>query len=133
MANHSADFLRLAGEAKQRIIEVTPAEAKKLFDSGAIVLDVRDREEFEAEHLKGAAHLSRGKLEMQIHEIAPDKHSMIICYCNGGNRGALAADTLRAMGYSRVHSIQGGLRACASLPESSPLSIESDSLSRART
>lgn len=109
--NHSEDFLRLADAAKRRIKEVSPAEADELAATGAIVLDVRDKEEFEQDHIEGAAQLSRGTLEMRINEVAPDKDAPIVCYCAGGNRGALAADTLQQLGYKNVWSIAGGLKA----------------------
>lgn len=108
---HSEEFLRLANEAKQRIREIAPAEVDALSRAGAVVLDVRDKEEFEEGHLEGASHLSRGTLEMRIHEVVPDKNTPIVCYCAGGNRGALAADTLQRMGYTKVASIAGGLNA----------------------
>lgn len=111
MAQHSEDFRRLANEAKQRVKEVSPDEVNELVNAGAIVLDVRDKEEFEAEHIEGATHLSRGTLEMRVHEVVPDKNTPIVCYCAGGNRGALAADTLQKLGYKSVCSIHGGLMA----------------------
>lgn len=109
--NHSEDFLRLADEARQRIKEVSPAEADELAKRGAVILDVRDKEEFEQEHIEGATQLSRGNLEMRINEVVPDKDAPIVCYCAGGNRGALAADTLQNLGYKNVFSIKGGLKA----------------------
>ena len=108
---HSAEFLRLANEAKQRIQEIAPAEVDALARAGAAILDVRDQEEFETGHIEGASNVSRGTLEMRIQEVVPDKNTPIVCYCAGGNRGALAADTLQKMGYTRVVSIAGGLNA----------------------
>jgi rhodanese-related sulfurtransferase len=110
MKQHSEVFIRLANEARQRIREVTPAEAHELLSSGAVVLDVRDREEFASEHIEGATHLSRGTLEMRVHELIPDKRTPVVCYCMGGNRGALAADTLQSLGYTSVTSIRGGMK-----------------------
>ncbi|SDM16488.1 Rhodanese-related sulfurtransferase [Franzmannia pantelleriensis] len=111
MANHSEAFLRLANEAKARIKEVSPAQAKQMIRDGALVLDVRDKEEFEQGHIDEALNISRGTLEMRIGEAAPDKQAPIVCHCAGGNRGALAADTLQRMGYTQVVNIQGGLKA----------------------
>lgn len=108
---HSEEFLRLANEAKQRIKEIAPAEVNELSQAGAVVLDVRDKEEFSQGHIEGASNVSRGTLEMCIHEVVPDKNTPIVCYCAGGNRGALAADTLQKMGYTKVASIAGGLKA----------------------
>lgn len=116
MDDQPNDFLRLANAARQRIQEISPAEARRLADTGALLLDVRDKEEFAAGHLKGAKNVSRGTLEMRIAEAAPDKNAPIVCYCAGGNRAALAADTLQQMGYRRVSSIAGGLQACTPPP-----------------
>ncbi|EWG99919.1 rhodanese-like domain-containing protein [Halomonas sp. BC04] len=111
MTKHSDDFLRLANDARQRITEVSPAEARERVAEGALLLDVRDREEFESGHIDGAMNISRGTLEMRIGEVAPDRQAPIVCHCGGGNRGALAAETLQKMGYTRVVSIEGGLKA----------------------
>ncbi|SEP76673.1 MULTISPECIES: rhodanese-like domain-containing protein [Pseudomonas] len=112
MANHSDDFLKLAADAKSRIRQVSPVEAEQLVDQGALLLDVRERDEFERGHLDGATHMSRGILEMHIGELAASKATLIVCYCGGGNRGALAAESLQRMGYTQVVSIEGGLAAC---------------------
>ena len=107
----SEDFLRLANDAKQRIKEIPPTEVNQLTRTGAILLDVRDKEEFQQGHIEGASNVSRGTLEMRIQEVVPDKSTPIICYCTAGNRGALAADTLQQMGYKKVSSIAGGMQA----------------------
>lgn len=75
------------------------------------VIDVREKEEFDSGHIDGAAHVGRGVLELKIDDVVPDKNTPIVCYCAGGNRGALAAETLQKLGYTQVFSIAGGLRA----------------------
>lgn len=105
------DFLRLVEKARQRIREIPPSELGARVRAGATVLDVRDRDEYCQWHIQGASNLSRGTLEMRIHELVPDKNAPIVCYCGGGARGALAADTLQKMGYRNVASVAGGLRA----------------------
>ena len=109
--NHSEDFLRMANAAKSRIKEIQPSEVGAHQADGVLLLDVRDKEEFEQGHIDGATNLSRGHLEMRIHEIAPEKDTPIVCYCAGGNRSALAVDTLQQMGYTNVISVCGGLKA----------------------
>jgi rhodanese-related sulfurtransferase len=118
--HHSEDFLRLASEAKKQIRELPPLQALKLVQDGAVLLDVREKDEFAKDHLPAAAHLSRGLLEMRVHEVAPDKTQPIVCYCSGGNRGALAAATLKQMGYTQVFSIAGGLDACRTKTPAAP-------------
>jgi rhodanese-related sulfurtransferase len=109
---HSEEFLKLAAEAKSRIRQMAPEDVELAIRTGrAVVLDVREKEEYEQKRVPFALHLSRGVLEMRIHEVVPDKMAAVICYCSGGNRGALAADTLLRMGYVNVVSIEGGLSA----------------------
>lgn len=74
------------------------------------MLDVRTAEDFAEDHLEQAVLLPSTELE-RIAEIAPDKSTPIVCYCNGGNRGVISADQLREMGYKHTMSIKGGLRA----------------------
>lgn len=106
---HPPEFLALVAEARARIREVAPDEVAALIEAGAVVLDVREKDEFAGQHIEGAVNISRGVLEMRVTEVVPDKGAPVVCYCGGGNRGALAADTLRKMGYENVASIAGGL------------------------
>lgn len=111
MTHRNGGTLDRAKEAKKRITEVVPSEAQKQIVEGALLLDVRDPEKFESGHIDGAVNISNDQLEVRIGDVAPDQQTPIVCYCAGGNRGALAADALQQMGYSRVVSIEGGLRA----------------------
>jgi rhodanese-related sulfurtransferase len=106
---HPPEFLAFVAEAKARIREVAPDEAAALIRAGAVVVDVREKDEFAGQRIEGAVNVSRGVLEMQVGEVVPDKSATVVCYCGGGNRGALAADTLQKMGYENVVSIAGGL------------------------
>ncbi|MEX0612795.1 MAG: rhodanese-like domain-containing protein [Pirellulales bacterium] len=104
-------FAQLTADAKSRVREVSPVEASKQHAQGAVLIDVREREEFEQGHAPGAVHLSKGVLELRIEEAIPDPATPIICYCGGGSRSALAADNLQKMGYTNVASLAGGLKA----------------------
>lgn len=108
---HSPEFLAIAEAAKKRIREASPREVRQLTAKGAVIIDVRDAHEYEAGHIDGAVNISRGTLEMRISEVVPDKDAPVVCYCAGGNRGALATDTLMQMGYKNAVSICGGLTA----------------------
>ncbi|MGH7236529.1 MAG: rhodanese-like domain-containing protein, partial [Nitrospiraceae bacterium] len=66
---------------------------------------------FAKDHAKGARHLGRGILERDVETVIPDKQAEIILYCGGGYRSALAAESLRQMGYTNVRSMDGGIRA----------------------
>jgi phage shock protein E len=111
MAVHDPEFLRRAQEARSRIVELGPAEVDQLRLRGAILIDVRSPAEFADGHLEGALSLNLQRLEEEIQDRVPDQSTPLICYCNGGNRGALAADALQNLGYRNVHSIAGGLSA----------------------
>ncbi len=108
---YTEKFQRLADAARSRTEEVLPEQVDGLLAAGAIALDIRDKEEHDADHIAGSLHVSRGKLEMNIEGLIPDLNVVILCYCNAFNRGALSADTLRSMGYKNARFIAGGLKA----------------------
>src|SRR5256714_13053252 len=112
-------YQQLVSEAKKHVTEISPEEAaNKLQNKEAIIVDVREKDEWDEGHIPGATHLSRGTIELDIEEKVPDQNAMIICHCGGGGRSALAADTLQKMGYQNVRSMAGGLKAwkAAGLP-----------------
>jgi rhodanese-related sulfurtransferase len=103
-------FKELVDDAKTRVREISAAEAEKQHAAGAVLIDVRESDDFANEHAKGAMGLSKGILELKIEEKVPDIATPIICYCGGGSRSALAADNLQKMGYTNVASMTGGFR-----------------------
>jgi rhodanese-related sulfurtransferase len=104
-------FHKLADDAKTRVREVSSSEAAREQAAGAVLIDVRESDEFAKEHAAGAVHLSKGIVEMRIEETVLDVTKPIICYCGGGVRSALAADNLQKMGYTNVASMAGGFKA----------------------
>jgi len=117
----SKGFHDLVAEAKQKITEISPTDAaSKAKSGGAVIIDVREKDEFDENHIPDAVHLSRGMLELDIEDQFPDRGQEIICHCGGGGRSALAAESLQKMGYENVKSIAGGLKAwkAAGLPTS---------------
>jgi len=111
MAEH-ARFQKLVAEAKKNITEISPQDAAAKSKNGeAVIVDVRDKDEWDEEHIPGAIHMSRGTIELDIEEKVPDTNAMIICHCGGGGRSALAADSLQKMGYKNVRSMAGGFKA----------------------
>jgi rhodanese-related sulfurtransferase len=118
MAQH-ARFEKLVADAKKDIAEISPQDAAaKLKIGDAIIADVRERDEWDEEHIPGAMHMSRGTIELDIEEKVPDTNTTIICHCGGGGRSALAAQNLQRMGYKNVRSMAGGFKAwkAAGLP-----------------
>lgn len=102
-------FQALADAARSKVKEVKPHDVDELLAAGAVALDIRDKEEHEADHIAGSLNISRGKLEMLVEQEIPDLSATILCYCNAMNRGALSAATLQAMGYQNAKFIAGGL------------------------
>ena len=114
-------FQKLVQDAKTRIREIDAVAAAEALASGALMIDVREKEDWEGGHIPGAKHLSRGVVELEIEEIAPSLDTPMICHCGGGSRSALVADNLQKMGYTNVKSLAGGFKAWrqAGLPTSS--------------
>ena len=108
---HSEEFLAIVNDAKSRVNETDVAGAQQLVKSGAVLIDVREDNEFEAGHAAGARHMGRGIIERDIVQTYPEKATEIVLYCGGGYRSALVADSLQKMGYTNVWSMDGGWKA----------------------
>ena len=118
MGEH-ARFEKLVAEAKKNISEISPQDAATKLETGdAVIIDVREKDEWDEEHIPGAVHMSRGTIELDVEEKVPDTNTMVICHCGGGGRSALAAESLQKMGYENVRSMAGGFKAwrAAGLP-----------------
>jgi molybdopterin/thiamine biosynthesis adenylyltransferase/rhodanese-related sulfurtransferase len=100
------DMLR-STRAKIREVDTASAE-KALARPGAVVLDVREADEYEQGALPGAVHIPRGFLESQVEGKLADRDAPVVVYCAGGTRSAFAAETLGLLGYSDVVSMAGG-------------------------
>lgn len=100
-------------EARAQIHEVALVEADAAIRAAAVLLDVREADEFHAGHIAGAINIPRGLLEFKI-SADPElcaRDLNILLYCKTGGRAALAACALQAMGYRQVQSLAGGLDA----------------------
>ncbi len=75
-----------------------------------VVLDVREWHEYEAGHLVGSVHIGKGVLERDIEKHEFDEDARMVLYCGGGFRSAIAAKSLKEMGYSNAFSLWGGWR-----------------------
>src|SRR5438270_6170282 len=107
MSPSGAEVLRTI---KSRIDEVDPSVAREQGSNGAVVVDVREVEEFAAGHIPGAKHVPKSYLESRIEGAAPDRSQHVILYCQSGNRSAWAARTLLDdLGYEHVESMTGGI------------------------
>jgi rhodanese-related sulfurtransferase len=108
----------LINEAKKEAGEITPVELKGIFEDekSVVILDVREEEQ----RAEGFLHddfvavktisITRGNLEWEILEKVSDKDALLVTYCRNGGRGALAAQTLKKMGYKNAKNLKGGLQ-----------------------
>lgn len=114
--DHSLGFLALVNDAKQRVTEVSVAEARARLSANpkVILMDVREDNEWNAGHAAEAVHLGKGILERDLEKLYPDKNAEIILYCGGGFRSALSCDAAQKMGYTNVTSLIGGYKALVS-------------------
>jgi molybdopterin/thiamine biosynthesis adenylyltransferase/rhodanese-related sulfurtransferase len=104
-------------QARRQVPEWTPAQVNEALagqheaepDQQEIVLvDVREKYEWNDGHIPGAIHVPRGFLELQIEEAVPDKSKTVVLYCAGGVRSLMAGQTLKQMGYENPISMSGG-------------------------
>jgi sulfur-carrier protein adenylyltransferase/sulfurtransferase len=102
-------YRELLQQVRAEISEVDAARARDLIESGdAVVVDVREQDEWDEGHIPGAVHIPRGYLESRIERAAPDPSRQVLLYCSAGNRSAFSAKTLEDMGYDDVVSLAGG-------------------------
>jgi len=106
MSPSGAEVLR---QIKSRIDEVDPAAVHEQVGNGAVIVDVREPEEWSAGHIPGAIHVPKSYFESRIEGAVPDRSDHVVLYCASGNRSAWAARTLiEDLGYEHVESMTGG-------------------------
>jgi len=103
-------YRELLQDAKASIEEVDARRAQELLDAedAPLLVDVRERDEWEQGRIPGAVHVPRGHLESRIEGVAPERSRPVLLYCAQGNRSAFAAKTLAELGYERTISLAGG-------------------------
>jgi len=103
----------LVAAAKAHVQEVPLAEAEAAIREADALIDVREESEFAAGHIPGAIHASRGMLEFKLagNPALQARDIKVVLYCKTSGRAALAAASMREMGYLNVKSIAGGFDA----------------------
>lgn len=105
---------QLLAEAAATVPFMSLAELKTRIehaDNDLVVLDVRERDAYEAAHIPGARLLPRGQLELRVNDVLPDPTQRILTCCDFGRISTLAAATLRQMGFQRAVALDGGMKA----------------------
>src|SRR4051794_1895064 len=107
MSPSGAEYIK---QVKAQIDEIDPSAVSEVLGAdGVVIVDVREGDEWDAGHIPGAKHVTRGHLESPNEGPPPDRSHRVILYCASGNRSALAAKTLRdELGYQHVESMTGG-------------------------
>lgn len=111
----------MLAQARSEIDFVRPDELQhRLDEQQVLIVDVREKHEFESAHLPGAIQVSRAFLEVKADAEHPgrepaleDRSRPVVTYCTGGIglRSVMSAQTLKHMGFERVACLDGGLDA----------------------
>lgn len=105
---------QVLAQAAAKIPFISLAELAARLERGEndlVVLDVREKEAFDAGHLPGARHMPRGQLELRVDDELPDPMTRIVTVCEFGKISTLAAATLRDLGFLRTSALDGGMKA----------------------
>ncbi|MCB9567354.1 MAG: molybdopterin-synthase adenylyltransferase MoeB [Myxococcales bacterium] len=107
-----ASFNEILSQVKSSIREVSVEEtrARAGGEEAPLLVDIRERDEYEQGFIPRAHWIPRGFLEIKIEDLVPEREREIILYCAGGTRSALAARSLGELGYTNVSSMAGGFR-----------------------
>lgn len=105
----------LVAAARALVHEVPVNQAEEAIRLADVLIDVREADEYQAGHIPGAVHLSRGMLEFKLSNTPAltSRDLKVVLYCKTSGRAALAACAMREMGYLQVQSLAGGLDAWA--------------------
>jgi len=105
------DVQGLINQAKEQIEQVDFLTAKKMMESDdTVILDVREKNEFDLGHIENALHLPRGEVKSKVESLlaSRDKATPVLIYCASGNRSALAGVVMQGLGYTNIVSLFGG-------------------------
>ena len=104
-------FLDIVEEALVNVDEVDCIQLKHAKDNGEdfILIDSREREEWDASRIPNSVHISKGLIEKMVEANIPDRDTKLIIYCQSGFRSVLACESIKRMGYNQVSSLKGGI------------------------
>ncbi len=113
-------FTDLVAESLQDVEELFPWDLEELLagNDPVLLLDVREPEEYRRMHIQGSINVPRGVLESAcdygyeetVPELVQARERTVVVVCRSGNRSALAAHTMKRMGYQDARSLKTGLR-----------------------
>jgi len=95
----------------QAFAALSATQAVRLMNQGALVLDLRGKDSFDAGHIVDARNVPAAELESQADSLKKWRDKNVITYCDSGANGASGARTLIKLGFTKVFNLQGGLNA----------------------
>lgn len=105
-------LLFMTGCQRTDITNISPQQsAAMLAEQKAIIVDVREDDEWNEQHIAGAIHIPLGQVESRLSELAQYKNSTVIVQCRSGKRSAKAAGILIDAGFSQILNLDGGILA----------------------
>ena len=105
-------FLNLFGSRLKGYQPVDPAEAVNLINhDNALVLDVREVNEYQSGHILNARHIPQSALAKRLDELEKERNRPIILVCRSGSRSGHVAGMLKKHGFEKVYNLSGGIMA----------------------
>jgi rhodanese-related sulfurtransferase len=98
-------------ERLQAFAALSAMQAVRLMNQGALVIDLRDKEPYDAGHIGDARNVPVGQLKSQADSLKKWRDKNVITYCDNGTNGARGARTLMELGFTKVFNLHGGLNA----------------------
>lgn len=91
---------------------IGPAQVTRLINSqDAVLLDVRETNEYEGGCLPSAVHIPLSQLPSRVGELARHAARPVVVYCDRGNRSRMCSKALAAAGFKELYQLAGGIRA----------------------
>ena len=110
MKDHDLNFLELVQSSLKNVEECDIYQVNAMLEENREfnLIDVREDREWVQGFIAGATHLGKGIIERDISRVVTNKDELIVLYCQGGFRSALAGENIKKMGYKNVLSMSGG-------------------------
>jgi len=95
----------------ESLVAVSPQDVIRLMNQGALLLDLRPQEQFQAGHLAGARRMASDEILNAAETLKKHKEKAVVVYDDSGSLGAAAVRQLTAQGFTRAFALRGGLAA----------------------
>jgi rhodanese-related sulfurtransferase len=101
----------LLGCSKPEVESVSSDAAAEMFaQRQAVIVDVREQQEWDEARIEGAIHLPLGQLSSRLQELEPYRNTTLIVQCRSGRRSAEAIHIIKAAGFDQLYNLEGGIQ-----------------------